>query len=422
MEKELLNSILMQAFDDMIFVMKVEEEMNFTYRFINQSAKKKLSIDDHYLGSTIDDTFNPVHAAFLNKQFRHALKTASSVEFTDAFMSSSKEMRYTKTKLQPFFNEDGVCTHIVSLVSKADNLIQWQKELKKREKHFRSVAKYSRDLMSILDAEGRIIFASPSHETKLGYKVAECEGEKLKDFLHPDDLPIIQNKMTKSIDQGKALFATLRLLRKDHTAISFEFNGTPIFNNDGSFKNIVVIGHDISEQEKHQEMEYLAYHDFLTKIPNRRKFNIEWDKALKDWHEERSQFAVLLFDIDNFKKINDNWGHDIGDIILIEIAQRLVKNLCAKDTAARLGGDEFAIIIKDIRTYQQVNAMARSIQSLLDDQWEILPRNLPVYTSMGISWSGLYDEKSIDSIVKDADIALYKAKKRKGNTINSHES
>lgn len=194
-------------------------------------------------------------------------------------------------------------------------------------------------------------------------------------------------------------------------------SGTAVYNNDGSFKYIVLTAENINEKAKEkEEMEYLAYYDFLTDIPNRRKFDLELSEAFNSYQNNGNHFAVLMIDLAHFKKVNDQWGHDIGDMILVKVGKRLIKNIRSSDTVARLGGDEFAIIMRDVDNTDQLKRIAETLLTILDGISDSLPRDLKLSTSIGISWSGFYDNKSIQSIIKDTDVALYKAKKINGSS------
>lgn len=184
-KEKLLNDILMCAFDDLIFIMKVDLEMNFTYEFINQTAQRKLNISESQLGKTISEIFEPERADFLRKHHRRAASSGLTVKFTDTYMSTLEKKQYMNTKLVPFFNEDGICQHIVSIVNDSTEFFHWQNQLQKREEEFRAVAETSNNLMSIVNSWGIINYASPSHKTVLGYE--ECQGEHIESILHAED-------------------------------------------------------------------------------------------------------------------------------------------------------------------------------------------------------------------------------------------
>lgn len=336
-------------------------------------------------------------------------------------MSSLKKSCYMNTKITPFFDKNNFCTYIASIVSDSTEPIHWQNRLEEREEKFRSTAENTDDLMAIINSDGRIHYVSPSHEKILGYKVDDFEGKDQKHFIHPDDHEYFENKVAKTIKLAKPLHGDVRLLRKNKKAILCRVNGTAVYHKDGSFKHLVIVSQDISKKEaEKEEMKRMAYYDFLTGIPNRRKFSLEFNKALEKWQDKNIEFAFFLLDIDEFKKINDQWGHDIGDTILVEVGKRLSENIHKKDTVARIGGDEFALLVRDIRNNNHIQSIAKSIKNLFNNAWSTLPCKLKVYTSIGASWSGCYEKNTIDNLQKNADIALYKAKKIKGNSIIIH--
>lgn len=352
---------------------------------------------------------------------KKVVKTGSLVKFTDAYMSTSEKPEYSNTKLTPIFDKKGRCRYIVSIVNNSTELFHWQYQLQKREKRFREIAEYSKNLMAIVNSFGVITYASPSYERLLGHQIAKLEGESLDDLIHLDDRQKLKKEIKEAVKKGLPLLTRLRFLKKNKESLLCKMTGTPVYNNDGSFKYIVLTAEDISEKAKKQEkMEYLAYHDFLTDIPNRRKFELKLCEALEYWKDKGSNFALFMLDLDHFKEVNDTWGHDIGDMILINFGKILLKNIRSEDTAARLGGDEFAVIIRDMASIEEVNSLARSLQSLLNKISKSLPRDLEIHTSIGIAWTGFYKENTVDSLVKKADVALYEAKKIKGSTRSIH--
>lgn len=417
MDHVFVQNILLNAFDDLIFIMKVEANNQFTYKFINQVAREKLNLTDEHLGQTIAEVLTPEQTEFLNRQHQAVVANKSIVRFTDAHMSTPGKKEYTKTKLLPILDKNGECRHIVSIVNDSTELFHWQYQLQKREERFRDIAEYSKDLMSLVNSFGIITYASPSHETLLAHKKEDLEGESLKDIIHPDDQEPLKEKMIEAVKKGLPLLCKVRFLRKNKESLLCKLSGTAVYNNDGSFKYIVLSGENISEKAKEkEEMEYLAYHDFLTDIPNRRKFDLELSEAFNSFQNEGKHFAVLMIDLDHFKQVNDQWGHDIGDMILVKVGKRLSQNIRPIDTVARLGGDEFALIIRDIDDIDQLKHIGDSLLTLLAGISDSLPRDLKISTSIGIAWSAFYNSRNIRSIIKDTDIALYEAKKRAGDS------
>jgi diguanylate cyclase (GGDEF)-like protein len=174
---------------------------------------------------------------------------------------------------------------------------------------------------------------------------------------------------------------------------------------------------EIAEREKTQEqLDYLATHDALTKIPNRLSFNLIFDKTLARAHRHSQELMILFIDVDHFKDINDNYGHDIGDIILYKVARRLKKHLRANDTIARIGGDEFIILLEDISNEDFLHKFNKRIARLFQRPIKAKQYRLPITVSVGVS-SYPHDGESIDILLKKADIALYRAKGMGRNRI-----
>ena len=162
-------------------------------------------------------------------------------------------------------------------------------------------------------------------------------------------------------------------------------------------------------REMEKELEHQAYHDALTKLPNRSLFIDRLDQAIKLANRSQTILAVLFLDLDNFKEINDSLGHDTGDQVLITIAQRLNANLREMDTIARLGGDEFTLIVSDFEDSQFINEVVKKLFNILQQPLNINGHEFYATSSIGIS---IYpnDGETSEILLKNADAAMYKAK------------
>ena len=173
----------------------------------------------------------------------------------------------------------------------------------------------------------------------------------------------------------------------------------------------------ISDEKKAQEeilrqkqvLAKQAHYDTLTSLPNRILFYDRLHQAMTKSKRYKKEFALMFLDLDKFKEVNDTLGHDVGDIVLIEIASRLQKSLRAVDTVARLAGDEFLIIVEDIDSKESVAQIAKVLLEKLSMPITVNKTDLYVTASIGIS---IYPDHTKDSkvLVKHADQAMYKAK------------
>ena len=159
-----------------------------------------------------------------------------------------------------------------------------------------------------------------------------------------------------------------------------------------------------------KKQEYLATHDMLTGLPNRFLFINALEDAIAGQHKSNSLYAVLFLDFNRFKLINDSLGHTVGDRMLVQITRRLQASLRTQDLLARLGGDEFTILIKDIENESEAISIAKRIRQSLKAPFKIGSKEIVMSASIGIV-IGTPDYFSSDTVVRDADTAMYQAKK-----------
>jgi len=153
----------------------------------------------------------------------------------------------------------------------------------------------------------------------------------------------------------------------------------------------------------------MAYHDALTGLPNRTLFNDRLNMAILNAQRNHKRAAVMMLDLDNFKQINDVWGHKFGDLLLKTVGDRLIITLRKSDNVARMGGDEFLVIIPEVDHVEDTDIIAGKILQAFSETFVISDRNLSVTTSVGIA---MYpqDGKDAETLIKHADIAMYAAK------------
>ncbi len=161
------------------------------------------------------------------------------------------------------------------------------------------------------------------------------------------------------------------------------------------------------EQDK-EELTKLAYFDPLTKLPNRRMFSEQVESALSHARRSRIKIALIFVDLDRFKQINDELGHDIGDLLLKSVAKRLTSSIPSTATAFRLGGDEFTVLQVDLQSESDIETTAHRVLNSLREPLILAGRQLTISASLGIAISDGHD--NLTSIMKSADIALYRAK------------
>ncbi|MBE9564597.1 MAG: EAL domain-containing protein [Proteobacteria bacterium] len=182
------------------------------------------------------------------------------------------------------------------------------------------------------------------------------------------------------------------------------------------FHNYAVMLTDVSEiKQSQEELVHVATHDSLTNLPNRILFNDRLEQAVHRAERNNLGGALFFLDLDRFKNVNDNLGHQIGDELLVQVTQRLLEVSRSADTLARLGGDEFTLIIEGVVNADELSSIANKILNALAPPFELGGYNLDISASIGIS---VFPRDSIDPVelVKHADTAMYSAKDLGRNT------
>ncbi|WP_299615085.1 bifunctional diguanylate cyclase/phosphodiesterase [Pelagibius sp.] len=175
------------------------------------------------------------------------------------------------------------------------------------------------------------------------------------------------------------------------------------------------VQHDLTEalvraEESELQYRWLAQHDLLTKIPNRVLFKEKLSKSLRQASRSQKSLALFLLDVDRFKWVNDSFGHQAGDELLVQVAQRLTDTVRETDVVARVGGDEFAIVVTNLEDQNSASVVAEKVISALAEVFEILDHQVTTGASIGIALCSGQDGRTPETLIQEADSALYRAK------------
>lgn len=308
-----------------------------------------------------------------------------------------------------------LCLHVnqmIDAVEEAQTITQ---------ERYRWLAENSHDVIWVMDLHYKLIYISPSVELLRGYSVEEEMSVSIDESICPNSLGLFHEITSKAIDEvKKGTIPTIPIFRieqprKDGTTFWAEVKMRilPYFK-DGTLC-FIGVSRDITHRlEAEQEIQQLAFYDPLTHLANRRLLLDRLQNYLFTCKRKQCYGGLVFFDLDNFKPLNDQFGHQIGDELLIEVANRLRSNIRAIDTASRFGGDEFVVLLVDLGTEKEqakemASQIATKIGALLAQPYELSGLTYTLSASIGVV---LFGENATDakSILDEADRVMYQAK------------
>ena len=226
----------------------------------------------------------------------------------------------------------------------------------------------------------------------------------------------------EAMTSGEALDVEYRVTAMDGSVLWVSARGIPMLGSDGKVQRIVGVSRDITGQKRREEgVSFLAYHDSLTGLPNRRLLQDRLNQALYSARRRDGKVGAMLIDLDDFKQVNDSGGHRIGDAVLREAAQRLGSCVRKSDTVARHGGDEFVILVADCRTETDCQVVAEKVLRVLAQPFEAEGNSYRLGASLGIAVFPATGADG-DTLLRNADAAMYQAKARNGIHVTGSEA
>ncbi len=260
-----------------------------------------------------------------------------------------------------------------------------------------------------------IVYANRAFTHMTGYTQEDIIGKNCRFLQGIESDPAIVAQIRQHLDEQRDIHVTMCNYRKDGTPFWNDLYISPVRDQEGHVTHFVGVQHDISKHKAYEaQLTYHARHDALTRLPNRALFEDTLLARFNLLQPGKQRLAVLFVDLDDFKPINDNLGHAIGDRVLTEVAKRLQTTLASNDTVARLGGDEFVILHTDIVDEAQVVELAERILSVLSRPYCMGGEELYLTASIGIALSQ-QDTLQPQTLIQQADMAMYKAKQQGRN-------
>jgi diguanylate cyclase (GGDEF)-like protein/PAS domain S-box-containing protein len=272
-----------------------------------------------------------------------------------------------------------------------------------------ALVRHSSDVITILDRDATVAYQSPSIEAILGYDADTLLGQRFATLVSESDRTRFAQAVATVGEDPQAFECSLE--HRDGTVRHFEILLTNLIDEE-AVGGILLNARDVSERKAFEaELTHQAFHDTVTGLANRAMFTERVRQAIARGRREDGNLAVLFFDLDDFKTVNDSLGHAAGDDVLREVARRLDDSIRGADTAARFGGDEFAVLLEDVADSQDAADVAQRVLEMLSRPIEAGHREVSVGASIGISVALTGDPRGAEDLVRDADAAMYIAKR-----------
>lgn len=377
--------------------------------FVSNQRERVYRADaEQVLGAGWLDVVHPQDQSLASASWSSSLASGEPYEAEFRILQPSGDYAWTLVRALPERNGEGQIARWYGTCTDIHQRVLAQTGLQESETLNRGIIEASPDCVWLLDSGGRVLFVNKA--TLLAAEAPEASaftGHRWSSGF--SDIP--RNRAEAAIAQAQA-GETARLVMKSGPKSDrwLDIAVAPILDENGFPVRLVVISRDITEQKQAEEKaQWAANHDALTQLPNRFLLQQRVDAEIERTQALSGVFALMMLDVDHLKRVNDGLGHDAGDALLIEFANRLKSVIRDSDTVARLGGDEFAIVLSGVGATTEVEVAAKSIMECLAAPFAYGGRMLDCHASIGVSlFPGQGQDRA--ELMKNADVALYTAK------------
>ena len=371
---------------------------------------------EDWIGSGPEELLSPEHAKSATLEDVKLLASGETIVAEDVIADGNGNNRHIIRHVSRFTNAHGDPAGVIGVLTDLTDFKHLTQALEASEGRFKALTESAMDIVTVLDAQGVIVYQSPSVMHLLGHDPDEMIGRSQFDLVHRDDVKPMRAMFEELIARGKMSHTIeFRVRSKSGVWCTLEAIGKNCLNVP-EVRGIIVNTRDVTDRKTiQQRIQHLAYHDALTDLPNRSLMQDRISQAIGRAERANKRFAVMFIDIDNFKNINDTLGHDTGDELLRQIARRLIDSVRVHDTIARQGGDEFIVLLDQLEGHLGATRVAQKILEALRAAFALSDTDQHVSGSIGIA---LYPDDGTDAptLLKNADTAMFHGKAQGKNT------
>lgn len=310
-------------------------------------------------------------------------------------------------------DEQGSPIRLLGAYSDVSGYKKMEKKMMRLADEYQDIFNGTQDAMFLMEVLGdskfRFISSNWAHQKKTKLIIEDFAGKTPEELLGEELGNIVSDNYQKCVISKKSISYEEKL-DLPGGELYWMTTLTPIIEDDEVIK-IIASATDITEIKKLElELEKQANYDKLTRLPNRRLFFERLERLIVESERDHTQFALLFIDLDGFKDINDKYGHEAGDEVLITVGQRIQKCIRKSDTAARMGGDEYSALLRNPKDKKAISNIVHKIHKALQEVIHIGDHECYVNSSIGIA---IYPDNGTDSktLLRNADSAMYEVKR-----------
>ena len=351
---------------------------------------------------------HPDDRAVWQEAIEHTDETGQPFHLEYRMVAADGRTVWIKSSSQLVRDDDGTPRFWQGILQDTTDEVIAEQRLAESEQRYRSLFDHNPDAVYSFDLEGVLLSLNVALEEMSGYTRDEVIGTSFTRYIAPDDVERVVQHF-RAAAQGSPQNYECGILHEDGSLIDVHVTNLPIVVG-GEIVGVYGIAKDIRDRKAlEDQLRHQAFHDPLTGLPNRLLFMDRLRHAVKGLKRSSRSIAVLFVDFDNFKLVNDSFGHEVGDQALTEVAQIIQGCIRPGDTASRLGGDEYTVLLVDVAGTDEAVAVAKRLMRCFDSPIHVAGHELALAPSIGIVVSSSFEDDP-GALLRFADLAMYQAK------------
>jgi diguanylate cyclase (GGDEF)-like protein/PAS domain S-box-containing protein len=404
-----LKELILDHIHDMIFIMKVEEGKGFRYVYVNESAKKYTMIQQKDMGRYLEEVIPVEMAVDLKKKYLELVETGERIIYQDAFYVKGDKV-INESILTPIKNEVGLVDYVISITRDITPSIEEKKKLVKAKERYKSIIEHNLDAIFILNSQGIIRESNAAGCSLSGYSIDALANMNIFDLFYPQNKKLLEGALSQSLLGNPSSIEHCLLMNEKGEEKVTQLKIVPIVVKEKCDGCYIIVKDITSHYEQSEMIHYMALHDQLTGLWNRKALDDHVPLIIHNMEERGVELSLLYLDLDRFKFVNDTLGLKGGDRFLKKITERLITLTNEDCLLYRQGGDEFIFLLKNC-SFEDTKTKAKEILALFVAPFIMETQEFYISPSIGISRYPA-DGYDSNSLIQKAAQALFEVKEK----------